>query len=370
MNDELLALQDAFDSVLEASLPITQLLEGAAHDRPLALEARSALIEMGLHAIALEEADDGFGRRPDWIAALMEVAGRRLLPPVLRDEALLLAPLLAECSRRDNPAAAEWLNLLSAGEIAGSVRGVVAGPDLQRIEATESEFSCSDLPIFVPPDPAIVGVLTPEGGWLFDAADPRLHLDPVHGIEAGNGAARLTIDPGPVAAARQIGGDTAIVLLRTWQLGLTAEAVGCADHVTNESVIYAQDRDQFGQPIAVFQAVAHLLADMKQRTELGRSVLARLVSLMDHGAINDVDDLLIGARLWVPSATREVVEIGIQVHGGMGFTWEVGLHLWYRRALHIQALLGGEVGAAASSGDHFIRRAREMADASEGSHDA
>ena len=72
-------------------------------------------------------------------------------------------------------------------------------------------------------------------------------------------------------------------------------------------------------------------------------------------------DLLAAGRFWIPGAAREVCESGIQVLGGMGFTWEMGLHLWYRRTLHIQAVLGGSHGAAAAAGTHFVGRARAAA---------
>ncbi len=361
MSDELMAIAAAFDDVLAASLPLESLLEGAAADNPVALESRSALTEMGIHSIALPDDFGGFGARPDWIAAIMQKAGRRLLPQVLRDEALLLVPLLAEAARADDAQAETWLEGLQQGSLAGSAGAVVVGPDLERVTANGDEFACDAVPVWIAPGAVAIGLITPDGGWLFDTADPRVHLEAVHGIDPGQGAARLTVDQDRVVAARRSDPDTAARILRVWELGLLAEAVGCADWVTEKASNYAVERHQFDRPIATFQAVAHLLADMKQKTELGRSVLARLVSLMQSEATAATTDLMTAGRLWIPRAAREVCEMGIQVLGGMGFTWEVGLHLWYRRALCIQALLGGAAGAAAAAGAHFTQQTRDAA---------
>ena len=361
MNDELKAIAEAFDDLLEASLPMEQLLESASTDTPDAADVRAALTDMGFAAIALPEDLGGFGRRPDWIAVLMQVAGRRLMPTALRDEALILVPLLAEAAERGDEQAGSWLAELQEGTITGAAGALLRGPDSERVEAHGGEFACDGVPIWAPADAGVVALLTSDGAWIFDAKDPRVRLDPVHAIDSGQAAARLTVEAGPVPETRRFDEAAVAELVTIWQLAVLAEAVGCADRATEMAVEYAIERRQFDRPIATFQSVAHLLADMKQRTELGRSVLSRLVSLMQRDASREVEDLLAAGRSWIPGAAREVCETGIQVHGGMGFTWEMGLHLWYRRALQIQAVLGGSVGAASAAGSHFVDRAREAA---------
>jgi alkylation response protein AidB-like acyl-CoA dehydrogenase len=120
---------------------------------------------------------------------------------------------------------------------------------------------------------------------------------------------------------------------------LSLEAVGIASKALELAVEYAKTREQFGRPIGVYQAVSHKLADTFVETELARSLAywaAWCVAEGDEQAAVAVA----AAKAYCGDAAVAACERSIQVHGGIGFTWEHVLHEYYKRALWIQAFGG------------------------------
>lgn len=120
---------------------------------------------------------------------------------------------------------------------------------------------------------------------------------------------------------------------------LAVEAVGVAGKALDLAVEHAKTREQFGRPIGAFQAVAHQLADVYVQTELARSLAywaAWCVAVGDEQA----PLAACAAKAYAAGAGVAACERSIQVHGGLGFTWEHPLHRYYRRALWIEAFAG------------------------------
>ena len=101
---------------------------------------------------------------------------------------------------------------------------------------------------------------------------------------------------------------------------------------TDLAVEYAKQRRQFGRPIGGFQAVKHLCADMAVRTEVARCAVQAAAVTVDQPDVGDADVAAAGAKLLADEAAITNGRSCIQVHGGMGFTWEVPAHLAYKRA--------------------------------------
>jgi alkylation response protein AidB-like acyl-CoA dehydrogenase len=114
-------------------------------------------------------------------------------------------------------------------------------------------------------------------------------------------------------------------------VALVAEMVGGMQRIMEITVEYAKTRKQFGKPIGQFQAVQHQCADMLLLTESSRSAAYYAAWALNEGA-PDARTAVSVAKSYAGDAYREVGNRGIQVHGGMGFTWENDLHLYYRRA--------------------------------------
>jgi alkylation response protein AidB-like acyl-CoA dehydrogenase len=105
------------------------------------------------------------------------------------------------------------------------------------------------------------------------------------------------------------------------------------------TVAYAKTRKQFGKPIGIFQAVQHLCADMYLETESSRSATYYAAWALEEN-VPDAAAAVSVAKIYASDASRNVGNHGIQVHGGMGFTWENDIHLYYRRAKASETMLG------------------------------
>jgi len=121
---------------------------------------------------------------------------------------------------------------------------------------------------------------------------------------------------------------------------LSAEAVGVASTVLEHAVAYARERKQFDRPIGTFQAISHKCADMLLWTETARSHAYYAAWALDEGS-PDAHLAAATAKASASDAVRIAANDSIQVHGGIGFTWEHDLHLWFRRAKFDELYLGG-----------------------------
>ena len=120
---------------------------------------------------------------------------------------------------------------------------------------------------------------------------------------------------------------------------LALEAVGIAQKALDLGVEYAKDREQFGRKIGVYQAVSHQLADTYVETEMARSLAYWAAWCVAEG--DEQTELAVAAaKAFASDAAVAACERSIQVHGGIGFTWEHVLHTYYKRALWIQAYGG------------------------------
>jgi alkylation response protein AidB-like acyl-CoA dehydrogenase len=120
---------------------------------------------------------------------------------------------------------------------------------------------------------------------------------------------------------------------------LCAEMVGGTQKVLETSTDYAKTRHQFGKPIGIYQAISHKLADMLVLSESGRSATYYAAWAVDADA-PDRSLAASMAKAYVSDAYRKVAGDGIQVHGGIGFTWEHDMHLYFKRAKSSEVTLG------------------------------
>lgn len=141
-------------------------------------------------------------------------------------------------------------------------------------------------------------------------------------------------------------------------VALCAEMVGGMQWVLDESVEYVKTRQQFGKPVGIYQAVQHKCADMLLFTESSRSAVyfaAWALNENDGGARLAVS----AAKVYCSDAARETGNRGIQVHGGIGFTWEHNMHLYYKRFKSSEIMFG-------DSTYHREEIAKQIVDENEG----
>jgi len=139
----------------------------------------------------------------------------------------------------------------------------------------------------------------------------------------------LTFDGAP---ATYLGGESlATEIVDRGAVGASAEMLGGADRVLEMAVQYAKDRVQFGQPIGSFQAIKHRCADMVVDVEGMRSATWYAAWALSAGD-PDASAAASTAKVWSSDAAKRVMASGLQVHGGIGFTWEHDLHLYMKRS--------------------------------------
>jgi alkylation response protein AidB-like acyl-CoA dehydrogenase len=189
----------------------------------------------------------------------------------------------------------------------------------------------------VEPDgrPLLVAHLDGATGLLVLNSDGPLLAAPVTGVALTDPLDPLTplheLAEVPNKPLTRLAQDTA--QLRAEGAVLTAALqVGLAARMTELAVDYAKQREQFGKPIGSFQAVKHLCADMFVRSELARAAVHSAAVTLDNPDVGDARRAVHGAKLLADEAATTNGRSCIQVHGGMGFTWEVPVHFFLKRA--------------------------------------
>ena len=120
----------------------------------------------------------------------------------------------------------------------------------------------------------------------------------------------------------------------------SALQVGLATGARELAVAYAQERHQFGKPIGQFQAIKHKCADMYSREEVARAALYFAGCVLDSPELGDAGRVVSGARILAAEAADHNGKDCVQVHGGMGFTWEIDAHLYLKRAWALTPCFG------------------------------
>ncbi|HEV2055136.1 MAG TPA: acyl-CoA dehydrogenase family protein [Methylomirabilota bacterium] len=211
-------------------------------------------------------------------------------------------------------------------------------------------WTLSGLKRFVPwahaADVVLVPARSPEGLSLF-LVDPKsagVTLKPMIGIDLANRWSEMRLDKVAVGAEAILGrpgtaGPLLDSLLRRAAVMSSAEMLGAARRCLDMSVEYVKVRDQFGQPIGSFQAIRHRCAEMLLEAENAHAAVYYASWALTAGA----EDAAVASSIckaYVSDAARKVCGDAIQVHGGIGFTWEYDLHLYMKRAKGLEPLYG------------------------------
>ncbi len=136
------------------------------------------------------------------------------------------------------------------------------------------------------------------------------------------------------------------------RVALAAEQVGGAERVLEMAVDYALDRKQFGRAIGSFQAIKHMCADMLMDLESARSAAAYAAWAVTHSP-KDVLEAGLLAKIYCSEAFFHGAASNIQIHGGMGFTWEHDAHLYFKRAKSTELLFGTPADHRTLLADHL-----------------
>ena len=307
--------------------------------------------EIGLCGLSLPERYGGSGySRADRAAALHEM-GRCLLPSPFLASAVLAAETLLATG--DEDVLAGVLPGLAAGTTLATVAyQETPGGDSRPLRAVRDGTSwlLTGSRSFVldgaQADLILVPAGTESGSALFavDAAAARgLSRRPMRILDPSRPQARLDFaaTPGRLAGAVGAGAHAVRQGLAHATIALAAEQVGGAERCLEAAVEYAGMRRQFGRPIGSFQAIKHKCADLLILVESARSA-ARYAATVSSSSESD-EDLYAAAALagaYCSTAYFTVAAENIQIHGGIGFTWEHHAHLYFRRAKASEVMFG------------------------------
>ncbi|WP_232232559.1 acyl-CoA dehydrogenase family protein [Cupriavidus sp. amp6] len=182
------------------------------------------------------------------------------------------------------------------------------------------------------------------------AQDARFVLAPLDTLDRTRPLASLRLDGlvVPASACLARGDNAAQGMARAWwhgKLMLAAEQLGAAQQCLDLTVAYASERIQFGRAIASFQAVKHRCAQMMVLVEAARSAVYGAAQAWEAAAMSDARLEIAAASVAADDALRFSAQEAIQLHGGVGFTWEYDPQLYFKRAQAASQWLGG-AGAA------------------------
>jgi len=343
-SDEQKQLRDEARKFLSEQCPpkaVRAVLDGkVAYDKGL----WKGLAEMGFLGVAIPESYGGTGAGHLELCVIAEEMGRALAPVpfsstvYLAAEALLLAGTEAQKQK--------WLPAIARGDAIGTL-ALFEGKGNPRQEAIKLSASGGTLNGIKKPVPdgaiadfAIVAARTGSSGretdislFLVDLKSEGVEARDLTNLDPTHGQAELTFKnckAEPLGRANE--GWSIITQVLDRAAILTAfEQVGGADRALEMGRDYALDRIAFGRPIGSFQAVKHMLADMYVSATLARSNCYYGAWALSTNA-SELPEAAAAARISATQAFQHCAKNNIQVHGGMGFTWEFDCHMYYRRA--------------------------------------
>jgi alkylation response protein AidB-like acyl-CoA dehydrogenase len=342
LSDDQRALQSAAAVLLDDRCSTTRVRQVADETGQLDDALWAAMAEQGWLAVELPEAAGGLGLGLVETVVLCEQLGRHVAPVPFVGTVLAGLALTGAVADGQVEAATplgevevgDWIVQLSSGDAVGAVSwsrrpGAVSARSDGAGGWTVS--GRSDLVVYGPSADVLIVFADVEGSPALFALAPqgsdRLTAEPA--MDRTRSVGWLDVSDRP--ALRLGGPERADDLLNRAATAGSAEMLGAADRVLEMTVAYAKDRVQFGRPIGGFQAVKHRCADMLVDVEGMRSATYYAGWAVGAGD-PDAAAAASVAKVWSSDAARRVMASGLQVHGGIGFTWEHDLHLFLKRS--------------------------------------
>ena len=335
LSDEQRALRDAARTFLEREAPIGYARAMMDDPRGRRDDVWRKMADLGWMGLPFPEDAGGVGLGFTSLAILLEAMGRVVLPGPYFPTVVLAGLTVLEAGSDEQKK--DLLSSISAGDLTFAAtltaNDVESRPDGDRVVLNGTARYVFD-------GAAADRLVVAAGGELFVVDGEDLSATPVEVIDQTRKVAHLQFQNAPAERLGDGGSSNAIerVLDRAY-VGLAAEMLGGAERVVELSVAYAKEREQFDRPIGSFQAVKHRAADMLLDVESLRNA----VSFAAWAVERDHPDASIAASMakaYACDAYRRVASSGIQVHGGIGFTWEHDMHLYFKRAKASEAAFG------------------------------
>ncbi len=350
-------LRDSVRSVLAKECPMS-VVRAVVEDgvRPDALWTQ--MVELGWPALTIAESAGGLGLGAVELAVVAEELGRVMAPGPFLATVSQFAPAIAQTGTPEQQE--RFLGAVANGEISGSlaIAEDTGSFDPGTVHATATRdgdawvlsgtkhyvVEGADVDELV----VVARVAGTEGddgvaAFVVPVADVTVHA--VHSLDPSRGLATIELDGVRVDTGRMLGEPgpaTADALRRAVEeaaLATAMEMVGTCQTIFDISLEYAKQREQFGVPIGSFQAIKHKFADMVILLERARATCYFAAATIDEG--DGRRSLSVSmAKAAAGDAQQRLGKEGIQIHGGIGYTWEHDMHLYVRRVKAGAALFG------------------------------
>ena len=314
---------DSAAGFLSGEFPVDRLLKLGANQPSVDPEQLKQIASLGWFGIGLDEDAGGVGYGICEEALLFIELGRSLMPP-----SLLGAVLAARMVARVGPAAA--LSPILEGN-----ERVVLGTPRPSAPCHVGNTVSGELLVFEPNEADYILVSDPSGAALLRAAD-LAPLSEAAGIDPTLAVADARVDSIDAVAFVSASADN---IFQRGALLSAALSLGIAEASLERSVNYAKEREQYGQPIGSFQAIKHYCAEMAIRCESVRAMVyhTSLTLAADAGLYD-----LATTKALATEAAQTNANTAVQIHGGMGYTQEMDIHLFVKRAQVLATLFGSE----------------------------
>jgi alkylation response protein AidB-like acyl-CoA dehydrogenase len=343
LTDEEQALADSVRKFVADRSPLTSLRQLIASGEPYDPDVwKQMTAQLGLAGLGIPESYGGVGAGYSALSVALTELGAGLVASPLLASALAAEALL----RLDDEAArTKLLPRIAAGELIGTLAlaSWAGGHVTASGSGADVTLSGSVSPVLNGAEAGVLLVPAEAGSstviCLVDPAAAGLTRTRLTAVDHSRSLARIVLAGTP---ARALAGDGAAALAAARDLAnlaLASESAGAMKACLDMTSSYARIRVAFGQPIGAFQAVKHRLADMEKSWELGHA------ALRDAARAGDAEPARFSvaasvARVVLASAYAEAAVDTVQLHGGIGFTWEHDAHLYYKNGLSNKVLLG------------------------------
>jgi alkylation response protein AidB-like acyl-CoA dehydrogenase len=292
-----------------------------------------ALMDLGVGALLVGEEDGGAGLGLEDAAMVFEVLGQTAAQGPFLGHVLATWAL---AQGGDAALKAKWLGKLAAGEAIAATAFPTGPADGWSLEIEDGRLS-GEIGLVPGADKAELLVVGVRGGLAVVEADAGVETAPVSGSDLTRRLWTLTFKDAPAVliGSEDLGQrllDAALVLV-------AADALGGAEQCLTMSVDYAKQREQFGVIIGQFQALKHQLANMALEVEPGRALVWYAAYAWDL-ALPDSSRVAAHAKAHLADRFVSVARGSVQAHGGIGYTWDYDLQIWFRRSIFDRAFLG------------------------------
>lgn len=317
-------------------MEVRRLMETAtAYDATL----WTKMAEQGFTGIIAPEEYGGLGLGKVELVLLMEEAGFALLPGPFFSTVALAAPVFEALGSPDQKK--KYLSAICNGQARSTVAMLEAAAswDPAHAQMSAQNGKLTGEKLFVT-DAAVADsiiVVARNGVFVVDAKASGVTIAPMSSMDITRKQYSVKFNNTPAEKLGELAGLHRALDIST--VALVAELVGGMQRSLDLTVQYAKTRKQFGKPIGSFQAVQHQCADMYLETESSRSAAYYAGWALEESTPDAATAVSI-AKMYASDAARSIGNHGIQIHGGMGFTWENDLHLYYRRAKASETALG------------------------------